>query len=132
RSSRGHIQATGRDDQGRKQYIYHPLWREATAEEKFGKLLGFGLALGRLRKRLSELLRQPEPTLQRTAATVLMLMDHTAIRVGNEEYARRNRSYGLATLRHQHLREIDSQLHLRFTSKGGLRRDVTIDHPLLV
>ncbi len=131
RSHRGHIQATGRDDLGRKQYIYHPRWQEATAEQKYSKLLSFGQTLPRLRRKLMQQVAEPEPTLQRTAAAVLLLMDHTAIRVGNEEYARRNRSYGLTTLRRTHLREGDSGLRLRFVGKGGLWHDITIADPLL-
>jgi DNA topoisomerase I len=132
RDARGHIQATGRDDLGRKQYIYHPLWQETAAEEKYARLLAFGHALPRLRRRLIQSAAGGEPTLQRAAATVLMLMDHTAIRVGNEEYARRNRSYGLTTLRRKHLVQNGSGFQLRFAAKGGLWRDVLIDHPLLV
>src|SRR5690606_14623781 len=131
RSHRGHIQATGRDDLGRKQYIYHPRWQEVTAEQKYGKLMIFGQTLPRLRRKLMQQVAAPEPTLQRTAAAVLRLMAHTAIRVGNEEYARRNRSYGLTTLRRTHLREGDSGLRLRFVGKGGLWHDITIADPLL-
>jgi len=132
RSHRGHIQATGRDDLGRKQYIYHPRWQEATAEQKYSKLLSFGQILPRLRRKLMQQVAETEPTLQRTAAAALLLMDHTAIRVGNEEYARRNRSYGLTTLRRTHLRETDAGLRLRFVGKGGLWHDITITDPLLV
>jgi DNA topoisomerase I len=132
RSSRGHIQATGRDDLGRKQYIYHLHWQQTAAEEKFAKLPAFGRVLKRLRQRLIEQVADSEPTLQRAAATVLMLMDHTAIRIGSEEYARRNRSYGLTTLRRKHLQRTDNGYRLRFAAKGGLWRDVAIEHPLLV
>ncbi len=132
RSSRGHIQATGRDEMGRKQYIYHQRWQETAAEEKYEKLLPFGVALKRLRRRLVMQAADAEPTLRRATATVLMLMDHTAIRIGNEEYARRNRSYGLTTLQHQHLRQSGEAFQLRFAGKGGQLREVLIDHPLLV
>jgi len=132
RSHRGHLQATGRDDLGRKQYIYHPRWQEATAEQKYGKLLVFGQTLPRLRRKLMQQVAEPEPTLERTAAAALLLMDRTAIRVGNEEYARRNRSYGLTTLRRTHLRECDAGVRLRFVGKSGLWHDFTISDPLLV
>lgn len=132
RSHRGHLQATGRDDQGRKQYLYHPRWQEATAEQKYGKLLSFGQSLPRLRRKLMQSVADPEPTLERTAAVALLLMDHTAIRVGNEEYARRNRSYGLTTLKRTHLSECDSGVRLRFVGKSGLQHDITVCDPLMV
>lgn len=128
----GHLQATGRDQRGRKQYLYHPQWQEAAATTKFDRLLIFGRSLAQLRRRVAACAQQRRLSEQRTAAVILLLMDHTAIRVGNEEYVRQNGSYGLTTLRHKHLRDDRSTVRLRFTAKGGTRREVEIQQPQLV
>ncbi|HEX4235704.1 MAG TPA: DNA topoisomerase IB, partial [Caldimonas sp.] len=101
----GHLQATGRDARGRKQYRYHAAWRLAKDEDKFERMLDFGTALPRLRKRVQSDLAAPIGTMPRrdtVLATIVRLLDTTFVRIGNEEYARANRSFGLTTLRNRH------------------------------
>ncbi|HEX4234683.1 MAG TPA: DNA topoisomerase IB, partial [Caldimonas sp.] len=101
----GHLQATGRDARGRKQYRYHPAWRLAKDADKFARMLDFGAALPRLRKRVRADLAAPVGAMPRrdtVLATIVRLLDTTFVRIGNEEYARANRSFGLTTLRNRH------------------------------
>jgi DNA topoisomerase I len=116
---RGHIQATGRDAKGRKQYRYHPKWRKVRDETKYDKMLIFGIALSTLRKRVAEDLKLPGLPREKVLATIIQLLDITAIRVGNEEYARENQSYGLTTLRNQHVNVSGSNIRLHFRGKSG-------------
>src|SRR5581483_8458322 len=101
---RGHIQATGRDARGRKQYRYHPRWREVRDEVKYGKLLAFAKALPRIRQRTASDLKKPGLPREKVLAAVVQLLEKTLIRIGNEEYARENHSFGLTTMRDQHAR----------------------------
>jgi DNA topoisomerase-1 len=117
--SRGHIQAIGRDARGRKQYIYHPAWREARDRDKFDKQLSFAKALPTLRARVARDLAQRSLTKERVLATVVQLLDVTHIRVGNDEYARRNNSFGLTTLRDRHVRVNGGTLEFQFQGKSG-------------
>jgi DNA topoisomerase-1 len=117
--SRGHIQAVGRDARGRKQYIYHPAWREARDRNKFDKLLGFALALPSIRARVARDLTRRTLTKERVLATVVQLLDVTHIRVGNDEYARSNNSFGLTTLRDRHVRVKAGTLEFQFQGKSG-------------
>jgi len=100
----GHIQATARDARGRKQYRYHPSYREARDRSKFRRMLEFSEVLPRLRERIERDLRAADLSRRQLLATVVRLLDKTLIRVGNDEYARENRSYGLTTLRRRHVR----------------------------
>jgi DNA topoisomerase-1 len=115
-SANGHVQATGRDARGRKQYRYHPKWREVRDETKFSRMLAFSEALPKLRARVEKDLARPG--LPR-AATVVRLLECTAIRVGNDEYAKTNRSYGLTTLRDHHVEISGSTLRFEFRGKSG-------------
>lgn len=115
----GHILATGRDEKGRKQYIYHPRWTALRAESNFERLLAFGEALPALRERIDRDLRRPGLSRERVVALVVHLLESTLIRVGNAEYAQRNRSYGLTTLRNKHLELEGSRIHLEFRGKSG-------------
>jgi DNA topoisomerase I len=128
----GHLQATGRDARGRKQYRYHPDFRDARESDKFGRLLDFGQALPRIRRRVAQDLA-PGQRLSRALvlATVVRLLDTTLIRVGNDEYARGNGSYGLTTLRNPHASVRGSRLRLCFRGKSGVAHEVTIDDPRL-
>jgi DNA topoisomerase-1 len=128
----GHMQATGRDARGRKQYRYHPQWRERQEGDKFDRLLAFGEALPRLRRRVSQALASPigrRPGRDIVLATLIRLLDTTLVRVGNEVYARDNRSYGLTTLRARHVQVQGSHLALRFRGKSGVLHDVQLDDP---
>ena len=95
----GHLQATGRDAKGRKQYRYHPRWRAVRDETKYSRMLAFGAALPRIRRRIEADLARPSLPKEKVLATVVRLLETTLIRVGTEEYARTNRSFGLTTMR---------------------------------
>lgn len=115
----GHIQATGRDARGRKQYIYHPDWRRVRDETKYHRMEAFGVALPLIRERVEHDISLHRISRERVLATLVRLLDLTAIRVGNEEYVRENQSYGLTTLRTSHATVHGSTLRLHFRTKGG-------------
>lgn len=128
----GHLQATGRDARGRKQYRYHAEWRAQRDETKFQRLEAFGLALPRIRSRVArDLVPKKGQPLGRTVvlATLVRLLDTTFVRVGNDEYARENGSFGLTTLRTPHAGVRGSLLRLKFSGKSGVMQDVTLDDP---
>ena len=122
----GHIQATGRDARGRKQHRYHARWREARDESKFGRMVAFGEALPAIRERTEADLARPGLPREKVLATVVRLLELTLIRVGNDEYARLNRSFGLTTLRDRHARIDGSRVRFRFRGKSGLQHEVGI------
>jgi len=123
---RGHLQATGRDARGRKQYRYHARWREVRDADKYSRMLEFGRALPRLRKRLEAILATPGFSRDKVLATVLTLLDVTLIRVGNTQYARDNRSYGLTTLRNKHVEVNGSAIAFQFRGKSGVEHQITV------
>ncbi|MEO7115391.1 MAG: DNA topoisomerase IB [Caldimonas sp.] len=128
----GHLQATGRDARGRKQYRYHPDWRVAKDADKFERMLEFGAALPRIRKRVKADLAAPvgaKPGRGTVLATIVRLLDTTYVRIGNEEYARENKSFGLTTLRRRHAAVSGSELRLRFRGKSGKEHEVALDDP---
>ena len=128
----GHLQATGRDARGRKQYRYHPDWRVAKDADKFERMLEFGAALPRIRRRVGADLAAPVGTTPRretVLATIVRLLDTTFVRIGNEEYARSNRSFGLTTLRNRHAAVSGDRLRLRFRGKSGKEHEVALDDP---
>src|SRR4051794_24351908 len=122
----GHLQATGIDARGRKQYRYHVRFRELQDSAKYEGLLEFGKALPRLRRRVEQDLRKRKLTRDTVLAGIVRLLDAEHIRVGNEEYARQNKSFGATTLRSRHLRRKGSTMMMRFTAKGGNEREVRI------
>ncbi len=125
---RGHIQATGRDARRRKQYRYHVNWRTTRDAAKFNRMIEFGLALPRLRKHLKQVLALRGFPREKVIAVIIMLLDSTRIRIGNEEYARTNKSYGLTTLRNRHVKFLrEGRALLRFRGKGGTDHEVRID-----
>ncbi len=121
---RGHIQATGRDARGRKQYRYHPRWREVRDEAKYGKLVAFARALPRIRRRTERDLRLRGLPREKVLALVVRLLEETLIRVGNEEYVRENKSYGLSTLRDRHVTVKGERLRFRFRGKAGKDHEI--------
>lgn len=125
----GHLQATGRDARGRKQYRYHPGWRELREESKFGRIVEFGEALPRIRRRVDQALRMRGLPRERVVATVVRLLDTTGVRVGNAEYARDNGSYGLTTLRDRHVETFTDRFVLTFRAKSGKERTVDVRDP---
>jgi DNA topoisomerase-1 len=123
----GHLQATGRDAKRRKQYRYHARWREVRDETKYGRVIAFGLALPRIRARVERDLRRPELSRAKVLATVVRLLETTLIRVGNQEYARDNKSYGLTTMRDKHVIVDDRKLTFRFRGKSGKQHKITLN-----
>ena len=131
---RGHLQATGLDARGRREYRYHPEWRLQRDEGKFERMLAFGHALPRIRARVARDLsahRSSKSPLTRNLvlATLVRLLDTTYLRVGNEEYASTNRSYGLTTLRTRHANLRGSELRLRFRGKSGVQQEARLSDP---
>ncbi|MGF6606592.1 DNA topoisomerase-1 [Paraburkholderia sp. WSM4175] len=126
---RGHLQATGRDARGRKQYRYHPRWRETRDADKYERMAEFGRALPKIRARVARDLKLPGMPLDKVVAAIVQLLDTTLIRVGSAEYARDNHSYGLTTLRKKHVKIRAGQLRFQFRGKGGIEHDVTVDNP---
>jgi DNA topoisomerase-1 len=124
--ARGHLQATGRDARGRKQYRYHPRWREARDEAKYERTIAFGQALPRIRRRVERDLALPGLPRERVLAAIVRLLEKTRVRVGNEEYARENRSFGLTTLRSRHAEVGTSRIRFRFRGKGGKEHEVEL------
>jgi DNA topoisomerase-1 len=122
----GHIQATGRDARGRKQYRYHPRWREHRDETKYSKMIAFAGALPALRRKVAADLRSPGLTRRKVLATVVTLLETTFIRVGNEEYARANRSFGLTTLKDRHVAFGRGAVRFHFRGKSGVFHEVSI------
>ncbi|HEX9236136.1 MAG TPA: DNA topoisomerase IB [Actinomycetota bacterium] len=126
---RGHLQATGRDARGRKQYRYHPKWREVRDENKYHRLIAFGLSLPTIRERVDRDLARPGLPREKVLAAVVRLLESTLIRVGNEEYARDNRSFGLTTLRDRHAEVNGGSIEFRFRGKGGRPHRVGVHDP---
>ena len=125
----GHLQATGRDARGRKQFRYHPDWRLARDENKFGRMQAFGAALPKIRKQVAAHLAAPVGgRLQRDTviAAIVRLLDSTLVRIGNDEYARENGSFGLTTLRNRHAAVAGQTLRLRFKGKSGVQHEVDL------
>jgi len=130
-SERGHIQATGRDARGRKQYRYHPRWREVRDEDKYGRMIEFAKRLPKLRRRVDRDLRRRGLPREKVLAAAVRLLESTLIRVGNEEYAKQNRSFGLTTLRSRHARVRRGQVEFYFRGKAGKEHRVSIHSPRL-
>jgi DNA topoisomerase IB len=129
----GHLQATGLDARKRKQYRYHPDWREARDDIKFGRMVEFGEALPQLRQRLQRDLRQRGLPRKKVVAAIVSLLDTTRVRIGNLSYARDNRSFGLTTLRKRHLAFVSARrVLLRFRGKSGVEHEVWIDNRRIV
>lgn len=122
----GHLQATGRDARGRKQYRYHPGWRQTRDSTKYDRMIGFAQALPRIRRRTEKDLAGPGLPREKVLATVVRLLESTLIRVGNEEYARQNHSFGLTTLRDQHADISGSSVRFRFRGKSGIHHEVDV------
>ena len=129
----GHVQATGRDAKGRKQYRYHAQWQELRGTGKFGRIVAFGAALPKLRRRLRRDLAQRGFPRDKVLAIVVSVLSETLVRVGNADYARSNKSFGLTTLRNHHVKFVrGGRARLRFRGKGGQLQDVAVDDAKLV
>jgi DNA topoisomerase-1 len=123
---RGHLQATGRDARRRKQYRYHPRWREVRDEVKYGKLIAFAQALPRIRQRTDSDLRKNGLQREKVLAAVVQLLEKTLIRVGNEEYARDNGSVGLTTMREKHAKIRGGRVRFEFRGKSGIEHAIDL------
>src|SRR5918996_3303285 len=127
----GHLQATGRDARNRKQYRYHTRWREVRDETKYGRMIPFARVLPRIRRRVARDLARPGLSREKVLAAIVRLLEVTFIRVGNEEYARENDSFGLTTLRARQVRVKGPTVSFRFRGKSGVPHDVALtDRPL--
>jgi len=122
----GHLQATGRDARGRKQYRYHPKWRTARDEVKYERMLKFGAALPQIRARVDADLKPSGLPREKVLATIVYLLEATMMRVGNEEYARTNKSFGLTTLRNRHVKVDGSDVEFSFRGKSGVYHKVKV------
>jgi DNA topoisomerase I len=122
----GHIQATGRDQRGRKQYRYHEDWRRQRDANKFDHMVAFAKALPRIRRRVARDLKRRGMPREKVLATVVSLLEATLIRVGNDEYAQHNGSYGLTTMHNRHARVAGPRVHFTFRGKSGIRHEVSI------
>ncbi len=128
----GHIQATGRDARRRKQYRYHPDWHAVRDENKYERMIAFGKALPRIRKRIARDMARPGLGREKVLATMVRLLETTLVRVGNEEYARTNGSIGLSTMRDRHVRfKRGGILQFDFKGKSGVRHSINLKDPRL-
>lgn len=133
RHDRGHLQATGRDARRRKQYRYHTQWRQTRDDGKFSRMIEFGARVPQLRRRLRQDLGLQGLPKNKVLAVVVTLLDETLLRVGNEEYARENQSYGLTTLRDRHVKFMrDGQAFISFRGKSGKQQEILLDDKHLV
>ncbi|MEP6699181.1 MAG: DNA topoisomerase IB [Verrucomicrobiota bacterium] len=125
-AANGHIQATGRDARGRKQYRYHERWREARDENKYDRMLVFGKALPKIRRRVKKDMGLRDLPRNKVLATVVHLLGRTFIRIGNEEYARENKSFGLTTMRNRHVDVKGAKLTFSFRGKSGVEHEIDV------
>ena len=125
-SSKCHIQATGRDARRRKQYLYHERWREVRDENKYDRIIAFGKALPKIRRRVAHDLKLSGLPREKVLATVVQLLERTFIRIGNEEYARENKSFGLTTMKDRHVEVTGSKLRFRFRGKSGKEHEIDV------
>ncbi|MFD2512613.1 DNA topoisomerase IB [Pontibacter locisalis] len=126
KSPKGHLQATGRDTKGRKQYIYHPDWQKARNLTKFGRMISFGKALPKLREQIQKDITSRKLGRRKVTALVLSIMDNALIRIGNRHYAKSNKSYGLTTLRDKHVEFNGSSVKFSFKGKKGVEQEVDL------
>ena len=124
--SNGHLQATGRDAKGRKQYRYHPKWRAFHDGNKYDRMMAFGAALPRIRERVAQDLARPGLPREKVLATIVRLLETTLIRVGNEQYAHKNQHYGLTTMHNEHVDVAGSKVEFRFVGKSGKEHDIAL------
>jgi DNA topoisomerase-1 len=123
----GHLQATGRDARQRKQYRYHPRWRNVRDEAKYERMISFGQALPAIRAQADKDLKLPGLPREKVLATIVYLLEATMMRIGNEQYARQNKSFGLTTLRDRHVRIDGSEVEFRFRGKSGVQHAIKVD-----
>ncbi len=125
--ARGHLQAVGRDQRGRTQYRYHARWREVRDENKYERMIDFGKALPKIRRRVARDLRRKGLPREKVLATVIKLLETALIRVGNEQYTKENHSFGLTTMRNRHVEVKGASIHFEFRGKSGVDRAVDLE-----
>lgn len=125
----GHLQATGIDEKGRKQYIYHEDWVKISQENKFSKMIDFGMTLPAIRKKVTSDMRIRGMDKKKILATIIWLLEHTFVRIGNEEYQKENDSYGLTTLRNKHAKVKGSEIIFSFRGKHGVNNYIEVTNP---
>jgi DNA topoisomerase I len=130
-SSRGHIQAVGRDARGRKQYRYHEKWRATRDQSKYEKMIDFAKALPTIRKKTRQHLKLPGLPKEKVLAAIVRIMEKTLIRIGNEEYAKSNHSYGLTTLQDKHAKIKSNRIEFKFKGKSGIDHAIDLKDPQL-
>ncbi|MGH3348825.1 MAG: DNA topoisomerase IB [Nocardioides sp.] len=128
----GHLQAVGTDDAGRRQYLYHPVWREQRDSEKHARVLAFGKALSRARDQIIKDLGTRGMSRERACAAAVRLLDLGYFRIGNDVYADQNGSFGLTTLERRHVRKEHGRLVFRFVGKSGIEHEIEIDDPAVI
>lgn len=131
-SPSGYLQATGFDEKGRKQYIYHSDWIKISQENKFNKMVFFGQALPIIRRKIAQDMMLETLERSRIIATVIWLLEHTLIRIGNDEYAKENDSFGLTTLRNRHVKIQSNKIKFEFRGKSGIQQSVCVSHPRII
>jgi DNA topoisomerase I len=127
----GHLQATGIDDKGRKQYLYHPDWIKITKQNKFSKMVDFGLSLPIIREKIRYGLQLKNLEKRKILSVIVWLLEHTFIRVGNEEYSRDNNSFGLTTLHNKHIAVRGSEIVFKFRGKSGVSHVIKVSSPII-
>jgi DNA topoisomerase-1 len=130
-ASNGHIQAIGRDARGRKQYRYHPRYRAVRDEVKYDRMMAFAKALPHIRRRTAADLAKPGLPREKVLAAIVRVMEKTLIRVGNEQYAKQNKSYGLTTIRNHHAKVRGKKIHFEFRGKSGVEHEIDLEDPRL-
>lgn len=128
-SPTGYLQATGVDEKGRKQYLYHPEWTKLSQQNKFSKVVDFGMVLPEIRRKIYRDMLDETLSKDKILATVVWLLEHTLIRVGNDEYAKENNSFGLTTLRMKHVSVDGKTINFNFRGKSGVDHSISISNP---
>ena len=128
----GHLQVVGRDEKARKQYIYHPLWSKIKNETKFFKMTAFGKKLPQIRKKVDKDLDLPGMCKQKVLALIIRLMEETHIRIGNDYYAQKNKTYGLSTFRTRHVKTYDDEVKFEFVGKKGKEHSISVENKELI
>lgn len=128
----GHLQATGIDEKGRKQYLYHEDWKKITQQNKFSKMIDFGFSLPKIRSKISYDMRKKEMTKEKILATIIWLLEHTFVRIGNSEYQKENDSYGLTTLRNKHAKVRPGEIIFTFKGKHGVENIIEVTNPTII
>lgn len=131
-AANGHIQATGIDDKKRKQYIYHEDWKKISQENKFSKIIDFGLSLPKIRSSVKYNLSQKDLSRKKIISTIVWLLENTLIRIGNEEYSKENDSFGLTTLRNRHVKIKGGEAIFNFIGKSGIENTLSIKNPTVL